>query len=310
MQPTFYFLICPAISGTIPQCLIESSSATLGVLNLHNNNLTGNISGAFPGNCSLKTLDFNGNHLEGQVPQSLANCAKLEVLNLGNNGINDIFPCILKTLSHLCVLNLLSNRFEAGIQCGGDHNNSWPKLQIIDLVLNNFSGLSPNKCILSWKAMVDGVKAQSDFDHLSYEFLNLNHFYYQDTVTVTMKGQQLELVKIVTTFKSIDFSNNSFKVEISDIVGGLKYLYVLNLSYNALTGDIPSSLGNLTQLGSLDLSWNKPSGSISVQVASLTFLSSLNLSYNQLVGRSQQALNFKHFQKLPSKETWDYMGFL
>ncbi|KAL7248598.1 hypothetical protein ACSBR2_003353 [Camellia fascicularis] len=287
------------ISGEIPNWIWNIGNGNIVYLNLSCNLLVG----TFPGNCSLKTPDFNGNHLEGQVPQSLANCAKLEALNLGKNGINDIFPCILKTSSHLRVLNLRSNRFEGGIQCGGDHNNSWPKLQIIDLALNNFSGLLLNKCILSWKAMIDEVKAQSDFDHLGYEFLNLSHCYYQDTVTVTMKGQQWELVKILTTFTSIDFSNNSFEGEIPDIVGGLKYLYVLNLSYNALTGDIPSSLGNLTQLGSLDLSWNKPSGSIPVQVASLTFLSSLNLSYNQLVGRIHQDLNFKHFQKLLSKET-------
>ncbi|KAL7265591.1 hypothetical protein ACSBR1_003382 [Camellia fascicularis] len=273
-------------TGTIPQCLIENCTTTLGVLNLRNNSLTGNIPETFPENCALKTLDFNGNHLEGHVPQSLGICTKLEVLNLGNNNVNDIFPYFLKNSSHLRVLNLRSNKFQGGIQCGGDHNNSWPKLQIIDLALNNFSGSLPDKCFLHWKAMmVDGGNGQSDMDHLRYEFLNLNHFYYQDTVTVTIKGLQLELVKILTVFVSIDFSKNSFQGEIPDSFGNLKYLYVLNLSQNALTGHIPSSLGNLTQLGSLDLSWNKLSGSIPEQLASLTFLSFLNLSYNQLVGR-------------------------
>ncbi|KAL7248604.1 hypothetical protein ACSBR2_003359 [Camellia fascicularis] len=273
-------------NGTIPQCLIENSTATLGVLNLHNNNLSGQILGTFPKSCALMTLDFNLNKFVGQIPKSLANCTKLEVLNLGYNNISDNFPCFLKSSSHLRVLNLRSNSFQGVVHCGGNHNNSWTKLQIIDLALNNFSGPLPNKCFSHWKAMmVDAGNGQSDLGHLHYEFLKLNHFYYQDTVTVTIKGLEFELVKILTVFTSVDFSMNSFVGEIPVTVGALKYLYVLNLSHNVLTGHIPSSLGNLTQLESLDLSMNKLNGSIPEQLASLTFLSFLNLSFNRLVGR-------------------------
>ncbi|KAL7204997.1 hypothetical protein ACSBR2_018008 [Camellia fascicularis] len=137
-------------NGTIPQCLIESCNATLGVLNLHNNSLTGNILGTFPESCALKTLDFNGNHLEGQVPKSL-------VLNLGNNNLYDNFPCFLKSFSNLCILNLRSNKFQGVIRCEGEHNDTWPKLQIIDIALNNFSGVLPQKFFLYWNAMmIDG----------------------------------------------------------------------------------------------------------------------------------------------------------
>ncbi|KAF5953585.1 hypothetical protein HYC85_006441 [Camellia sinensis] len=286
------------LSGTIPRCLIESCSATLGVLNLRNNGLTGNIPGTFPESCALETLDFNGNHLEGHVPQSLTNCTKLEVLNLGNNNINDNFTSFLKNSSHLRVLNLRSNRFQGGIDCEGEQKNTWPKLQIIDLALNNFSGFLPQDCFLHLKAMmVDGGNAQSKLNHLHFNFLQLNPFYYQDTVTVTIKGQQLELVKILTVFTSIDFSNNIFRGEIPYTVGALKYLYVLNLSQNFLTGHIPSSLGNLTQLESLDLSMNKLSGSIPEQLASLTFLSFLNLSFNRLVGRIPLGTQIQSFSE-------------
>ncbi|KAI8015600.1 Receptor-like protein 33 [Camellia lanceoleosa] len=285
-------------SGTIPQCLIENCTATLGVLNLRNNILIGNISWTFPKRCALMTLDFNGNNLVGQIPKSLANCTKLEVLNLGYNNISDNFPCFLQSSSHLRVLNLRSNSFQGVVHCEGHHKNSWTKLQIIDLALNNFSGLLPNKYFLQWKAMmVDGGNGQSDLDHLHYEFLKLNHFYYQDTVTVTIKGVEFELVKILTVFTSIDFSMNSFQGEIPDTFGTLKYLYALNLSHNVLTGHIPSSLGNLTQLESLDLSMNKLSGSIPEQLASLTFLSFLNLSFNRLVGRIPIGTQIQSFSK-------------
>ncbi|XP_057476732.1 receptor-like protein 7 [Actinidia eriantha] len=283
-------------NGIIPQCLIETNTATLGVLNLRSNNLSGAITGTFPQGCALKTLDLNGNRLEGQFPGSLAKCTKLEVLNVGNNNIRDSFPCFLKNSSTLRVLVLRSNKFQGGIGCPGVINNTWPKLQIIDLALNNFSGDLPPNCFLRWKAMqVDMGTAQPDLNHLGFEFLMLNHFYYQDTVTVTMKGLGMELVKILTVFTSVDFSCNNFTGEVPDTVGALQSLYVLNFSHNALAGGIPSSLGNLSQLESLDLSCNKLSGSIPVDLASLNFLSFLNLSYNQLVGlipRSTQLQSF------------------
>ncbi|KAL7194994.1 hypothetical protein ACSBR1_035249 [Camellia fascicularis] len=119
--------------------------------------------------------------------------------------------------------------------------------------------------------MTAADNAKSNFSDLLFEFLKLIGFYYQDTVALSNKGMEMELVKILTIFTSIDISNNNFQG-------------VFNALHNALTGPIPSSIGNLAQVGSLDLSQNRLSGSIPMQLASLTLLSFLNLSYNQLVG--------------------------
>ncbi|XP_047307650.1 receptor-like protein 7 [Impatiens glandulifera] len=285
-------------NGSIPSCLIEKNSMSLGVLNLGNNRLTGSITGNFPEKCVLKTLDLNGNLLEGKVPISLANCKDLEVLNLGNNKMIDNYPCFLKNSSSLRVLVLRRNNFHGNISCyhTGVTNTTWEKLQIVDLALNNFTGIIPAKCFSSWKGMANSVDGEkTDLDHLRFEFMKLNRFYYQDTVTVTNKGLQMELVKILTVFTSVDFSGNQLEGEIPSTVGDMKALYVLNLSHNALTGQIPSVIGNLTQLGSLDLSNNSLSGNIPLQLLDLTFLSVLNLSYNKLTGMipySRQFLTF------------------
>ncbi|XP_058214632.1 receptor-like protein 33 [Rhododendron vialii] len=280
-------------SGTIPQCLIDTCTTTLRILNLRNNNLTGNITGTFPEDCALRTLDFSENLLEGQVPKSLANCANEEVLNLGNNNINGNFPCFLANLSNLRVLVLRSNKFHGNIHCRGIHNNIWPKLQIICLAFNNFSGTLPPKIFSQRKAMIDGGNPPSDLNHLRFE--TTTGTYYEDTMTLINKGLEMELVKILTIFTALDFSNNRFKGEIPDTIGDLKSLYALNLSHNALTGSIPSSLGNLSRLESLDLSWNKLGGSIPVTLASLTFLSFLNLAYNQLVGMIPSGTQLQSF---------------
>ncbi|KAM7477811.1 hypothetical protein LguiA_026024 [Lonicera macranthoides] len=136
--------------------------------------------------------------------------------------------------------------------------------------------------------------------HLQFN-LQLNNFYYMDTVTVRNKGLEMELVQILTVFTAIDFSMNNFEGNIPKTIGELKSLYVLNLSHNALTGSIPSSLGNLKQLGSLDLSVNELIGKIPQELASITFLSALNLSYNKLIGKIPSGNQFTTFAETSFK---------
>jgi Leucine-rich repeat (LRR) protein len=282
-----------SISGKIPQCLIEMSG-TLGVLTLRRNELSGSIPNSFPGNCGLQTLNLNGNKIKGRLPESLGNCTKLEVIDIGNNLIEDTFPCHLKNTTMLRVLVLRSNKFGGPISCP-EPNATWPMLQIVDIASNNFSGTLPK--FSAWTAMMDDEnEAQSKLNHLQFEVLRFNQFYYQDAITVALKGRQLEFVKILTIFTSIDVSCNNLEGPIPGESGALKSLYVLNLSYNALTGQIPPSLANLTQLESLDLSSNKLTGEIPVQLADrLIFLSFLNLSFNQLVGMIPMIKQFATF---------------
>jgi Leucine-rich repeat (LRR) protein len=170
------------LSGTIPQCLFKmserqmNSDRGLGVLILRRNNLIGVISNTFPSNCSLQTLSLNGNQLEGKLPKSLARCTSLEVLNLGNNRIKDAFPCYLKNISMLHILILRSNKFNGPIDCRGC-NASWPKLQILDLAANNFTGKLPIKHFSDWKAITDGKnKAESQLDHLRFGSYSKNDY--------------------------------------------------------------------------------------------------------------------------------------
>ena len=215
------------------------------------------------------------------VPKSLANCSNLEVLDIGKNKIHDSFPCHLEGMSNLHVLVLHSNKFYGSLGCVGP-NVTWPMLQIVDLASNNFSGKLSIKALPNSKAMMVDNEAQSKLNYLHFETYG---FYYQDVITVTIKGQIIESVKILTIFTSIDLSSNNFEGTIPEEIGVLKSLHILNLSHNSFTGRIPPYLGKLSQLESLDLPSKKLSGEIPVQLAgSLTFLIVLNLSFNQLVG--------------------------
>ncbi|GMH18285.1 hypothetical protein Nepgr_020126 [Nepenthes gracilis] len=280
------------MDGEIPDCLTES----LVVWNLRGNRLNGSILDTFTENCTLQSINFNGNFIVGQIPRSVANCSNLEVLDIGNNQLNSTFPSWLADLSNLRVLILRSNEFSGSIACLWPQSKStWPRLQIIDLAANHFDGELKRGCFQKWPAKtVDTGKAE----YLRYEIVQFSgSIYYQEVVTVTIKGSVLNLQKILTVFTSIDLSNNGFTGEIPESLGNFKGLILLNLSHNSLSGSIPQSIGNISELESLDLSFNELSGSIPEELINLNFLSFLNLSFNKLVGEIPRGGQFNTFQQ-------------
>ncbi|GKV06075.1 hypothetical protein SLEP1_g18006 [Rubroshorea leprosula] len=304
-----------SLSGTVPRCLIDMSHGNISaddlgalrVLNLKRNNLTGTIPDVFSVDCALETLNLNENLLQGTIPKSLANCKKLEVLDVGKNGINDSFPCLLSTISSLKVLVLRSNKFFGPIECPVS-NETWPFLQIVDLASNKFSGKLPETFFEIWTAMMVGKSgAPATLDFIKY-YTSMDSSDYLEEVTVTIKNLQVELVKLLTIFTSIDFSCNNFEGKIPEVTGELTALHVLNLSHNSLAGPIPSSLGTLHNLESLDLSSNNLSGNIPQQLGGLNFLEVLNLSYNQLEGRIPKGNQIQTFTEDSFKDNKGLCG--
>ena len=277
--------------GEIPHCLGNFSSS-LSVLNMRGNKIQGNLLDTFIKGSNLKTLDFSRNQIHGKIPRSLVNCRMLEVLNLQNNNVSDTFPFWLESLPKLQILILRANGFYGPIW-GHDHTGfGFSKLRVIDLSYNNFSGKIPSEYFKTWNAML----MVHGRDKSQPEYMEDPSAYYKDSIMVMNKGVEMEFVKILTIFTSIDLSNNGFHGEIPDSVGTLKDLIVLNLSSNNFIGRIPSSLGNLIELESLDLSRNKLLGEIPQQLTSLTFLAYLNLSHNQLTGLIPQGGQFGTFE--------------
>ncbi|KAL7190213.1 hypothetical protein ACSBR2_022489 [Camellia fascicularis] len=265
------------------------------VFSISNNKLTGEIPPLICGLRSLAVLDLFNNSLSGLIPQCLGNLSnRLLVLNLGINSFHGTFIAtftkgnMLRNLNlmkaklkdkfcDLCsiVLVLRFNRFHGHIGTfKTKEKHPFPKLRIIDISYNEFTGLFPTNYIKQFEAMMN-------VDERELKLKYMGEYYYQDSVVVMIKGYEIEYSRILTIPKSIEKLNS---------------LRGLNLSYNNLTGHIPTSLGNLTNLESLDLSSNELVGEIPQHLASLMFLEVLNLSNNQLVGRIPQGRQFNTFE--------------
>ncbi|PHT67150.1 hypothetical protein T459_31575 [Capsicum annuum] len=275
------------LMGAIPQCF-GNMSDHLEVLDMKNNNLSGTLPTTFSIGSALRSLNLHGNKLEGKIPRSLENCQRLEVVDLGDNLLNDTFPMWLGTLPELRVLSLKSNKLHGPITTSGSEY-MFLELRIFDLSRNDFSKNLPT-------SLFQHLKAMRTTDQTSKEPRYLGDSYYHDSVMVSTKGLELQLLRILTIYTTIDLSNNKFEGYIPSILGDLIVLRVLNLSHNGLQGHIPPTLGDLSVVESLDLSGNQLEGEIPAQFASLTFLEVLNLSYNHLEGCIPQGNQLHTFE--------------
>ncbi|XP_058202189.1 receptor-like protein 54 [Rhododendron vialii] len=292
------------LSGTIPPCL-ATSSEDLQMLNLSGNSFHGNIPSTFTMNCPLLMVDLGQNQLQGPVPRSLANCAMLQCLVLQNNQIEDTFPSWLGDLPKLELLSLGSNKFHGAIW-HPRNNSMFPKLRIIDISCNCFSGKLPTEYICNWNEMKLFNKENLTYMHANQKVQYQTHarhlalstyteLQYDYSMRVVSKGVYRLYEKIQSALVVVDLSNNTFVGNIPESLGSLSGLQLLNISNNKLTGAIPSSLAKLTKLESLDLSQNLLSGQIPRQMTQLTFLSIFNVSHNQLTGPIPQGKQFDTF---------------
>ena len=122
-----------------------------------------------------------------------------------------------------------------------------------------FHGHLPSNFFKYLSAMMNG---NMDNDGLQYmgddyyfvwrRYISNYQYYYDDFVTIDIKGNYIDVVKIQTLLTTIEFSNNSFKQEIPKVIGKLGSLKGLNVSHNNLMGHTPILFGNLTNLEWLD----------------------------------------------------------
>ncbi|KAL2330020.1 hypothetical protein Fmac_017601 [Flemingia macrophylla] len=198
-------------------------------------------------------------------------------------------------MSWRCSGNFGAEPQNLGIRCPA--TSTFPKLHIIDLSLNHFSGSLPAKTIQKWKSMESSNDSQLHYEDSNKVWVGRT---MNDAYSFTIYYKRMVMVydnlQKFYNLIAIDLSSNKFNGEIPDVMGDLTRLVLLNLSNNLLRGSIPSSLRKLSNLEASDLSLNHLSGRIPLQLVELTFMSYFNVSFNNLSGPIPQSKQFGTFE--------------
>ncbi|KAG5401523.1 hypothetical protein IGI04_016130 [Brassica rapa subsp. trilocularis] len=258
-------------------------------LDISNNKIKGHVPGWLWTLPTLNFVDLSYNMFIG-FERSTTLGLSMQYLVGSNNNFTGEIPSFICDMRSLITLDLSSNNLNGAIpHCMGNLKSNISFLNLRTLPSNYF---------VNWSAM-SSLKANEDRSKEKY--MGDSFGYYHDSMVLTNKGIEMELVRILKIYTALDFSGNKLEGEIPRSIGALKELHVLNLSYNAFTHHIPSSMGNLTALESLDVSQNKLSGEIPQELGSLSYLSYMNFSHNQLVGLVPGGTQFRR-QKCSSYE--------
>ncbi|KAF3582450.1 hypothetical protein DY000_02029743 [Brassica cretica] len=174
------------LTGPIPRCL-SNLKDSLVVVNLRKNNLEGSIPDMLYNGSLLRTLDVGYNQLTGKLPRSLLNCSSLRFVSVDNNKIKDTFPFWLKALPGLQVLTLRSNKFYGPVSLPGEVPLAFPKLHILEISDNNFTGSLPPNYFVNWKA--SSLETNDDGRIYMGDYNNA-YYIYEDTMDLQYKGNK------------------------------------------------------------------------------------------------------------------------
>ncbi|KAK7382159.1 hypothetical protein VNO80_00891 [Phaseolus coccineus] len=291
-----------------------STACSLRFLDLSGNLLSGTIPKSLANCQKLQVLNLGNNQLADKFPCFLKSISLLKVLILRSNKLHGHIRCFnnIGNWETLQIVDLASNNFSGTLP--SSLLMSWKTLMLDEdgrfghLYFNLYDDFNPLNFItaivdLSSDLQIKLSNIIASEPHLIIDHI-ITHLFeegvgvrtYEDSVTIVNKGRQLNLVKILIAFTSLDFSSNNFEGPIPEELMNLTALHALNLSQNAFSGSIPSSLGNLKHLESLDLSENSFSGEIPTELAKLSFLAVMNLSYNHLLGKIPTGTQIQTFE--------------
>ncbi|CAJ2629900.1 unnamed protein product [Trifolium pratense] len=299
-------------------CSKSNPNNILGILDLSNNELKGELPDCWNNLTSLRYVDLSNNKLSGKIPVSMGALANMEALILTNNSLSGQLPSSLKNCSdNLASLDLGENNFDGPIPSWiGDRlhqlvilslrfnnfNGNLPtnlcylkKLQVLDLSHNNLLGGIPT-CVKNFTSMTQNFMSSTTL--MGHQYLAKRGYFgtlYSFDLSLVWKGVDRRYKDADKYLKSIDLSSNHLTGEIPTEIEYLFGLTSLNLSRNNLSGKIISNIGNFKSLEFLDLSSNHLSGRIPSSLAHIDRLSVLNLSNNQLYGKIPIATQLQTF---------------
>ena len=261
---------------------ISCIPAGVGLIDLHDNSLSGSIPTELGNLANLRDLWLPDNQLTGTMPASLGNLSNLASLWLSNNLMTGGIPASLGSLNSLYYLNLGFNQLSGSIPVT---LGSLTTLQYLYLHENQLTGLIPAS-LGNLTSLRDLILNKNQLTGLIPATLgNLANLQYGLVLSDNqLAGPIPASLGDLANLQYLTLYNNQLTGSIPTSLGSLANLFYLGLSNNQLTETIPTSLGNLVNLQYLYLNSNQLTGAIPAGVGDLANLLGLGLDNNQLTG--------------------------
>ncbi|MDM8520113.1 clostripain-related cysteine peptidase [Anaerolineales bacterium HSG6] len=210
-------------------------------------------------NGHLQQLDLHSNQLNGNIPTELGNLSNLQKLSLYNNQLNGNIPAELGNLTNLLWLDLYTNQLSSNIPAKlGNLTN----LQGLSLSANQLSGNIPAKLgdlsNLQWLYLNNNQLS----GNIPAELGDLINLQQLDLRSNQLSGNIPAELGDLSNLQELHLNNNQLSGNIPAELGNLSNLQWLYLNNNQLSGNIPAELGNLSNLQGLHLEYNQLSDSI------------------------------------------------
>ncbi|TYG99118.1 hypothetical protein ES288_A10G169800v1 [Gossypium darwinii] len=263
------------ISGELPTWLWDTIS--LKILDFSKNNFEGPITMQLCNLINLEFLDLSSNHLSGTIP-SCSNLQRMRHLHLANNRLSGTLSNAIFTSSSLVTFDLSGNNFTGRIP---NWISTLPNLSVLLLKENQFDGEFPLQlCKLQSLSILDFSRNKLS-GHLPSCLSNLTLkpseksyvdsggyvFDFFDYVMVDMGLTIYNLTGLVSVYRGYPFTYHEEEVPFS--TKGATYTYKGNI---------------LDLLSAIDLSCNQLTGIILPGFGNLSEIRGLNLSHNNLTG--------------------------
>jgi Leucine-rich repeat (LRR) protein len=195
------------LTGELPDCWNNLTS--LQFVDLSNNNLSGNVPFSMAALVNMKALILRNNSLSGKLTSSLIGRDKLALLDLGENKFYGPLPSWTgDNLHRLVVLSLRFNNFYGSLP---SNLCNLRELQVLDLSLNSLSG-GFLACVKNFTSMTqDTMSLTTSTGHL-YKINFSNGGFYFDSYDFDLylmwKGVDQRYKNVDMFLKTIDLSSN------------------------------------------------------------------------------------------------------
>lgn len=268
------------LTGSVPST-VGNAGATLKILSLGQNLLTGDIPSSVNSLVHLQILNLKNNKLSGNIPVDIGLFMELQELQLSTNQLTGSIPASWDNLKQLKILYLFGNQLTGAIpsSVGGLEN-----LVELSLCTNMLTGSIPRSLGNLRKLQYLNLYENQLAGPIPSEVGNLTELLRLELHTNQLSGAIPSSLGNLVKLERLSLHENKLTGTIPSSIANIPTLDIVNLSFNNLSGTIPSFLGELSTLRSLYLNNNQFSGIVPASLGNLENLEYLGLNSNQLSG--------------------------